>query len=187
LLVAYRQGIFPWYEPGGPILWWSPDPRLVLFPSELRITRRLHRTIRQGKFETRFDSAFDRVIQACADTPREHEDGTWITTEMQRAYIRLHELGYAHCMESWRNDRLVGGIYGVQIGRCFCGESMFHHEPDASKVALVALADRLLQEGIEMIDCQVPSDHLLRLGAREISRAEFLLRLRTGMRKYATV
>jgi leucyl/phenylalanyl-tRNA--protein transferase len=182
LLTAYRQGIFPWYEPGGPILWWSPDPRLVLFPSELRITRRLRRTIRQGRFETRFNTAFAAVIRACAETPRDHEEGTWITPEMQQAYIRLHELGYAHCMESWRDGRLVGGIYGVRVGRCFCGESMFHRESDASKVALAALVERLRREGVDLIDCQVASDHLIRLGAREIPRARFLSYLRAGLR-----
>jgi leucyl/phenylalanyl-tRNA--protein transferase len=180
LLVAYRQGIFPWYEPGGPILWWSPDPRLVLLPTELRITRRLRRTIRQGRFQTRYNTAFSQVICACAETPREHEDGTWITPEMQQAYIRLHELGHAHCMETWRDGRLVGGIYGVRVGRCFCGESMFHREADASKVALVALVDRLSNEGVNMIDCQVASEHLIRLGAREIPRARFLKFLKSG-------
>jgi leucyl/phenylalanyl-tRNA--protein transferase len=178
LLAAYRRGIFPWYEPGGPILWWSPDPRLVLFPQELRISSRLSRTIRQGRFETRYDTAFAQVIRACAEVPRAHEEGTWITPEMQRAYIRLHELGHAHSMESWRGGLLVGGIYGVRVGRCFCGESMFHLEPDASKVALTALVQRLEAEGIELIDCQVASEHLLRLGAREIPRARFLAYLK---------
>jgi len=180
LLAAYRQGIFPWYEPGGPILWWSPDPRLVLFPGELKISRRLRRTIAQGRFDTRYNTAFAQVITACAEVSRAHEDGTWITPEMQRAYIRLHELGHAHCMESWREGRLVGGIYGVRVGRCFCGESMFHYETDASKVALAALVDRLRADGVELIDCQVSSEHLLRLGAREISRSSFLKYLRTG-------
>jgi leucyl/phenylalanyl-tRNA--protein transferase len=180
LLAAYRRGIFPWYEPGGPILWWSPDPRLVLFPGELSISRRLTRTIRQGRFETRYSTAFAQVIRACALVPRAHEEGTWITPEMQRAYIRLHELGHAQSMESWRGDRLVGGIYGVRVGRCFCGESMFHLEPDASKVALAALAERLEAEGMELIDCQVASEHLLRMGAREIPRARFLAYLKPG-------
>jgi leucyl/phenylalanyl-tRNA---protein transferase len=181
LLAAYRRGIFPWFEPGGPILWWSPDPRMVLLPGDLRISRRLRRTMRQGRFETRFDTAFARVIQACAETLREHEDGTWITAEMQQAYIRLHELSHAHSMETWRGDRLVGGIYGVRVGRCFSGESMFHHETDASKVALAALVDRLHAEGVDLIDCQIPSEHLRRLGAREIPRAEFLRRLEDGL------
>jgi leucyl/phenylalanyl-tRNA--protein transferase len=174
LLAAYRQGIFPWYEAGGPILWWSPDPRLVLFCDELHISRRLERTIRQGRFETRYDTAFAEVIRACANTPRTHEDGTWITCEMEEAYIRLHQLGHAHCMESWRCGKLVGGIYGVRVGRCFCGESMFHRETDASKVALAALVRRLQAEGVNVIDCQVASEHLKSLGAREIPRRRFL-------------
>ena len=128
----------------------------------------------------RYDTAFAQVIKACAEIPRKHEEGTWITPEMQQAYIRLHELGHAHCMESWRDGELVGGIYGVRVGRCFCGESMFHRQPDASKVALVALVQRLTTEGVGIIDCQVASEHLVRLGAREISRSSFLHFLRTG-------
>ena len=180
LLAAYRQGIFPWYEAGGPILWWSPDPRLVLFCDELHISRRLERTIRQGRFETRYNTAFAEVIRGCALTPRTHEDGTWITREMQEAYIRLHQLGHAHCMESWRSGALVGGIYGVRVGRCFCGESMFHRETDASKVALAALVTRLGAEGVVLIDCQVASEHLKSLGAREISRRRFLKLLKAA-------
>jgi len=185
LLNAYRQGIFPWYEPGGPILWWSPDPRLVLFPAEIRVSARLRRTIRQERFETRFNTAFAAVIKACAQVPRKHEEGTWITPEMQQAYIRLHKLGHAHCMESWRDGELVGGIYGVRVGRCFCGESMFHRQTDASKVALVALVRRLTTEGVSLIDCQVASEHLLRLGAREIPRARFLQFLKSGLEEHA--
>ncbi|MDR3620637.1 MAG: leucyl/phenylalanyl-tRNA--protein transferase [Paludisphaera borealis] len=181
LLAAYRHGVFPWYETGGPILWWSPDPRLVLFPSELRVSRRLRRTLRSDRFEIRYDTSFAQVIRACAETPREHEDGTWITTEMQAAYIRLHKLGHAHCMEAWRDGALVGGVYGVLVGRCFCGESMFHTETDASKVALVALVERLEADGVGFIDCQVKSEHLLRLGAREIPRDEFLMHLAGGL------
>ncbi len=185
LLNAYRQGIFPWYEPGGPILWWSPDPRLVLFPAELRVSARLRRTIRQERFETRFNTAFAAVIKACAQVPRKHEEGTWITPEMQQAYIRLHELGHAHCMESWRDGELVGGIYGVRVGRCFCGESMFHRQTDASKVALVALVRRLTTAGVSLIDCQVAREHLLRLGAREIPRASFLQFLKPSLEEHA--
>jgi len=183
LLAAYRHGIFPWYEDGGPILWWSPDPRLVLFPSELRVSRRFRRTLRSGRFEIRFDSAFEQVIRACAETPRNHEDGTWITAEMQAAYIRLHQLGHAHCMEAWRDGELVGGVYGVRVGRCFCGESMFHTETDASKAALVALVERFQADGVDLIDCQVKSEHLLRLGAREIRRDEFLMHLGRGLKE----
>ncbi len=181
LLAAYRQGIFPWYEPGGPILWWSPDPRLVLLPAELHVPERLRRTIRQGRFKTRYDTAFARVIKACAEVQRKHEDGTWITPEMQQAYIRLHDLGHAHSMESWQDGELVGGIYGVRVGRCFCGESMFHRQPDASKVALVALVQHLTTEGVDLIDCQVSSEHLIRLGAREVPRSGFLRFLKHGL------
>lgn len=182
LMAAYRQGIFPWFEPEGPILWWSPDPRLVLFADEVRITRRLARTIRQARFETRHDTAFAQVIRACAETPRRHESGTWITPEMQRAYIRLHELGHAHCMESWSGGKLVGGVYGIRVGRVFCGESMFHHETDASKVALAAMIEQLRHEGVDLIDCQVASQHLISFGAREISRAAFLRHLKSGLK-----
>jgi leucyl/phenylalanyl-tRNA--protein transferase len=182
LLAAYRSGVFPWFEAGGPILWWSPDPRLVLFPNELRVSRRLRRTLRSARFEIRCDTAFPQVIRACAETPRNHEDGTWITPEMQAAYIRLHKLGHAHSMEAWRDGVLVGGVYGVLVGRCFCGESMFHTEADASKAALVALVERLEADGVAMLDCQVKSEHLLRLGAREIPRDEFLMHLTSGLR-----
>ncbi|QEH38498.1 Leucyl/phenylalanyl-tRNA--protein transferase [Aquisphaera giovannonii] len=182
LLAAYREGIFPWYEAGGPILWWSPDPRAVLFLDELKVSRRLARTIRSGRFETRHDTAFAAVIRACAEASRPGEDGTWITAEMQRAYIRLHELGHAHSTEAWRDGKLVGGIYGVRVGRCFCGESMFHAETDASKVALVALVGRLKAEGVTMMDCQVASGHMLSLGAREIPRRRFLEELAAGLR-----
>ncbi len=181
LIAAYRQGIFPWYEAGGPILWWSPDPRLILVPGELRVSERLRRTIRQGRFQVQFNSAFADVIKACANVPRKHEEGTWITLEMQQAYIKLHELGHAHCMETWRDGELVGGIYGVQVGRCFCGESMFHRQTDASKVALVALVERLAANGVRLIDCQVTSEHLVRLGAREIPRSQFLDVLQSGL------
>lgn len=181
LLAAYGQGIFPWYEEGGPILWWSPDPRCVIFPKELRVSRRLERTIRQGRFETRFDHDFRAVIEACASTPREGEDGTWITPEMQAAYQRLHLMGHAHSMEAWRDGRLAGAIYGVRLGRSFFGESMFHHERDASKVALVALVRRLGAEGVRVVDCQMTSEHLLSLGAREITRSEFVELVRQGL------
>ncbi len=179
LLAAYRLGIFPWYEPGGPILWWSPDPRLVLPVEEFRLHRRLQRTIRQGRFETRHDTAFASVIRACAQVRRTHEDGTWITPEMQEAYVRLHDLGHAHCTETWRDGTLVGGIYGVRVGGCFCGESMFHYETDASKIALAALVARLRDEGGGLIDCQIASEHLIGLGAREIPRRAFLEYLRS--------
>lgn len=181
LIAAYRRGIFPWYEPGGPILWWSPDPRFVLFPSELRVSHRLRRTIRSGRFEIRRDTAFDRVVRACAETPRDHEDGTWITPEMQAAYGQLHRMGLARSVEAWRDGDLVGGVYGVLAGRCFSGESMFHVATDASKVALAALVEDLAAGGVELLDCQVRSEHMLSLGAREIPRDEFLMRLARGL------
>ena len=185
LMAAYRRGIFPWYEDGGPILWWSPDPRLVLFPNELRVSKRLGRTLRSGRFEIRHNTAFAQVIRACAETPRDGEDGTWITPEMRASYIRLHQLGHAHSVEAWRDGVLVGGVYGVRVGRCFCGESMFHHQTDASKVALVALVERLKAEGVTLLDCQIRSEHLVRFGAREIPRDEFLMHLARGLKDEA--
>lgn len=185
LMAAYRRGIFPWYEDGGPILWWSPDPRLVLFPNELRVSKRLARTIRSGRFEVRHNTAFAQVIRACAETPRDGEDGTWITPAMRAAYIRLHQLGHAHSVEAWRDGVLVGGVYGVWVGRCFCGESMFHHQTDASKVALVALVEHLKTEGVSLLDCQIKSEHLVRFGAREIPRDEFLMHITRGLKDEA--
>lgn len=178
LLAAYRRGIFPWYD-RPPILWWSPDPRLVLFPEEVHVARRLARTIRSGRFETRVDTAFREVMTRCASIPRRHEIGTWINADILRAYGELHDAGYAHSVESWRDGRLVGGIYGVRIGGAFFGESMFAVESDASKVALVALAAECRRRGVGLIDCQVTSEHMLRMGAREMRRAEFLARLKT--------
>jgi len=172
LLAAYRHGIFPWYNPGEPILWWSPDPRLVLVPADIRISRSLRRTLRQRRFEVRFNTAFARVVAACA-APRDPGGGTWITPEMQRAYLRMHELGYAHSVESWVDDRLVGGLYGMALGRAFFGESMFSHHRDASKVALAHLAAYLETQDFAVIDCQMTTAHLLSLGAREMPRGEF--------------
>lgn len=168
LLAAYRRGIFPWYSEGQPLLWWSPDPRLVLVPSEIRISRSLGKILRRGRFEIRFDTAFAEVVAACAG-PRKGASGTWITPEMQRAYVRMHELGYAHSVEAWDDGQLVGGLYGMALGRVFFGESMFSALPDASKVALV----HLCAAGYALIDCQLPSDHLARLGARTMSRCSF--------------
>lgn len=176
LIAAYRAGIFPWYDEP-PILWWSPDPRLVLFPEELHVSRRLRRTIRQGRFEVRHDTAFDHVVRHCAEAVRPGELGTWITAEMREAYGRLHRLGCAQSTECWRDGRLVGGTYGVRLGAAFFGESMFHVETDASKVAFVALVERLQSERVTLIDCQVTSPHLLRFGARELPRTEFIRRL----------
>jgi leucyl/phenylalanyl-tRNA---protein transferase len=176
LLNAYRAGIFPWYNADQPILWWSPDPRATLFPERLRITRSLRKTLRNKGLRVSFDQSFGQVLHACAG-PRGYTRDTWITAEMAVAYQRLHRQGHAHSVEVWEGDRLVGGLYGVALGRAFFGESMFSRQRDASKVALVFLADRALAWGIELIDCQVHSEHLASLGALELSRREFCRRL----------
>ena len=169
LLCAYRRGIFPWFSDGQPILWWSPDPRAVLWPDTLRIGRTLRRRMRREAFTVTVDTAFDRVIRECA-APRPGQDGTWITREMVDAYARLHRAGHAHSVECWRGAELAGGLYGVAIGRAFFGESMFSRVTDASKVALV----HLCALGFGLIDCQLPNPHLARLGAVEVDRRRFL-------------
>ncbi len=181
LLLAYQCGIFPWYADGQPILWWSPDPRFVLELEEFRVSRRLRQILKQGIFEVTFDRAFAPVIQACASVPRKGQDGTWITPEMQKAYIRLHEQGFAHSVESWLNGELVGGIYGVSLGRCFFGESMFSSKSNASKVALATLVQSLKAWGFHMLDAQVTTQHLISLGAKEIPRSVFLKRLQKAL------
>ena len=178
LLEAYRQGIFPWYGPEDPILWWSPHPRLVLFPQNLHISRRLQRTIRSGKFKVTADTVFAQVIAACASTLRKEGRGTWLSDEMQEAYIHLHQLGFAHSIECWHEDELTGGLYGIALDRVFFGESMFSTVSDASKVALASLVQLAETHSIELIDCQVSSGHLQRLGANEIGRDHFLRLLR---------
>lgn len=178
LVAAYRRGIFPWYSQGQPVLWWCPDPRAVLFPAEFRRTRSLSQSERNRGFEVRFDTAFEAVIDACA-APRRSGPGTWITREMRAAYCELHALGPAHSIETWRAGELVGGLYGVQLGRVFFGESMFSEERDASKVGLSALVRRALASGIELIDCQLASRHLGSLGSRSLPRREFLRHLET--------
>jgi leucyl/phenylalanyl-tRNA--protein transferase len=177
LLDAYRLGIFPWGTVDGLPLWYSPDPRMVLFPAEFRLTRSLRKTLRAGRFTVRFDTDFAGVMQACAMTPRAGQDGTWITPEMKDAYCRLHELGWAHSVESYEGDTLVGGLYGMAIGRMFYGESMFSHRTDASKVAFAHLVRYLEATQFGMIDCQMYTDHLASLGGREIPRNAFLTRL----------
>lgn len=174
---AYRHGIFPWFSAGEPILWWSPDPRMALFPAEFKISRSLRRTLRAGDYEVRLDSAFPEVIRACAETPRPGQPGTWITREMQRAYRQLFELGIAHSVECWQAGHLIGGLYGLAIGRMFYGESMFSRASDASKIAAAHLARFLETQGFGMIDCQMKTPHLASLGAREIPRSDFLTRL----------
>jgi leucyl/phenylalanyl-tRNA--protein transferase len=172
LIEAYRQGIFPWFSEGDPVLWWSPDPRMVLFPEELKVSRSLRKTLQRGIYETRFDSAFREVMEACAE-PREGQNGTWIMPEMIAAYTRLHHIGLAHSVESWREGELVGGLYGIALGKVFFGESMFSRATDASKVALVRLVEALRERGFRVIDCQQATAHLASLGAREIPRTEF--------------
>ena len=172
LLEAYRHGIFPWFSEGDPILWWSPDPRMVLFPAELKVSRSLRKSVDRGAFETRVDTAFREVIEACA-APRDGRAGTWIVPEMVEAYVRLHELGFAHSVESWRDGELAGGLYGLALGQVFFGESMFARATDASKVALVKLAERLVAADCRVIDCQQATAHLASLGAREIPRKTF--------------
>jgi leucyl/phenylalanyl-tRNA---protein transferase len=172
LLAGYRQGIFPWFSEDDPILWWSPDPRMVLFPEELRISRSLAKALRNRPHEIRFDRAFPAVIAACA-APRANTSGTWITDPMREAYQRLHRLGWAHSVETWIDGELAGGLYGVALGRVFFGESMFTRARDASKMALAALVERCTREGIALIDCQMRTEHLATLGAREIPRREF--------------
>lgn len=173
LLNAYRQGLFPWYSEAQPILWWSPDPRMVLYPDELHISRSLRKTLRRGHFQVTVDRAFDAVIRACAN-PRPDDAGSWLVGEMITAYRELHALGHAHSIETWRDGALVGGLYGVAQGAAFFGESMFSSATDASKIALVHLTELCRRGGIELIDCQIHSDHLASLGAREIARSAFL-------------
>lgn len=172
IIEAYCQGIFPWFSEGEPILWWSPHPRMVLFPGELKVSRSLRKAVASGRFETRYDTAFAQVMQGCA-APRPGQPGTWIVPEMLRAYARLHEMGYAHSVESWKDGELAGGLYGLHLGGVYFGESMFSREADASKVALVKLVGRLQGLGVRMIDCQQATRHLASLGAREIARREF--------------
>ena len=174
LLLAYRMGIFPWYSRYEPILWWSPDPRLVLYPGELRVSRSLQKTIKKGLFRVTLDQAFEAVITACAQSRTSADEGTWIVEEMVDAYCNLHESGFAHSVEAWREDKLVGGLYGVSLGRCFFGESMFTYISNASKVAFVALVKHLQALNFYLIDCQVTTPHLLKFGAREIPRARYL-------------
>lgn len=174
LLAGYRRGIFPWYSEGQPILWHSPDPRFVLLPGHLHAPRSLEKVLRRKTYQLRADSAFTEVLQACAEVPRPGQDGTWITGEMQEAYRVLHRLGHAHSVEAWEDGTLVGGLYGVVVGRVFFGESMFTRAPDASKAAFLTLARALFDAGCLLIDCQVETDHLARFGARDIPRRRFL-------------
>jgi len=172
LLEGYRRGIFPWFSEGDPILWWSPDPRMVLFPEDLKISRSLAKTLRNRRYEVRFDFGFDTVMAACA-APRAGEPGTWISEDMREAYGRLQRLGHAHSVETWIDNELAGGLYGVALGRVFFGESMFSRATDASKIALAALVAHLRSSGFGLIDCQMRTPHLESLGARELPRRQF--------------
>lgn len=176
LMTAYSMGIFPWYSKEHPILWWSPDPRMVLFPEKLKISKSMRQLIRRKTFEVSFNQDFEQVIKNCAEIIRKGQEDTWITAEMKKAYIRLHELGFAHSVEVWKKDKLVGGLYGVYLKnqKVFCGESMFSKESNSSKFGLIKLVEKLKQENIKLIDCQVYSKHLESLGAEEIPRKQFL-------------
>jgi leucyl/phenylalanyl-tRNA--protein transferase len=181
LLEAYRLGIFPWYSDDQPILWWSPDPRLVLEIGDFKTSRSLHKTLRKGVFDVTFDRAFADVIRACSSIRREGQSGTWITEEMQEAYINLHGLGYAHSVESWFGGKLAGGLYGVSLGKAFFGESMFHWRTDASKVALANLVEKLKTWDFHFIDSQMTTGHMISLGAKELPRRVFLKRLQSAL------
>jgi len=183
LLMAYRMGIFPWFSNNQPIMWWSPDPRLVLFPDEIRVSRTLKKIIKKKVFHVTMDSAFDQVINQCAQVRLQNNQATWIVEEMIDAYCKLHEFGYAHSVEAWHQGELAGGIYGVSLGRCFFGESMFTQVSNASNVALVKLVEYLLSLSFDMIDCQIVTKHLIRFGAKEIPRARFLEKLNASLEK----
>jgi leucyl/phenylalanyl-tRNA--protein transferase len=181
LLLAYSMGIFPWFSNPEPIMWWSPDPRLVLYPDELRVSRSLQKTIKKGVFQITLDQAFEQVISECAKVRRKQNEGTWIVPDMIDAYCELHISGFAHSVETWQNDALVGGLYGVSLGNCFFGESMFTHATNASKVAFVALVEHLKANSFDLIDCQVTTGHLVSFGAREIPRDMFLEQLKQSL------
>ncbi|MCK5484705.1 MAG: leucyl/phenylalanyl-tRNA--protein transferase [Desulfobacterales bacterium] len=181
LLLAYRMGIFPWYSKDEPIMWWSPDPRLVLYPSELKVSKSLKKTIKKRLFQVTVDQAFESVIKACAQSRTRMQEGTWIVNDMIAAYCNLHESGLAHSVETWQAGKLTGGLYGVSLGKCFFGESMFTRTSNASKVAFVALVELLKTLNFNLIDCQVTTAHLLSFGAREIPRTRFLKELEKSL------
>ena len=181
ILLAYSMGIFPWYSDSSPILWWSPDPRLVLIPAELKVSRSLRQVIKKGVFSVTMDTTFERVIRNCAEVNRRGQQGTWITEEMIGAYIRLHCAGYAHSVESWDSGELVGGLYGIALGKVFFGESMFAIKSNASKVAFITLVQYLKKLSFSFIDCQVTTEHLKSLGAKEVSRKKFLQMLKKAL------
>ena len=174
ILLGYSRGIFPWYDEDSPILWWSPDPRCALFTHKLHVNARLRRTLRKCAFSFSVDTCFERVIRLCSEVSRPGQDGTWIVPDMREAYLRLHELGHAHSVEVWDGGELVGGLYGVKLGRVFFGESMFHLRSYASKAAVVFLVEQLRAQGVELLDCQQATPHMMRFGAEEIPRRRFL-------------
>jgi len=183
LVAAYAAGIFPWYSEDMPILWWSPDPRLVLFPEEIHLSRRLRRTMRSGRYAVRADTAFEHVIRRCSAKPRPGQDGTWITPDMIEAYVRLHRRGLAHSIEAWEGNELAGGLYGVSLGAAFFGESMYTDRPDASKVAFATLVEWLALRRFDLVDCQVATAYLQGFGARDVPRREFLGRLARALER----
>jgi leucyl/phenylalanyl-tRNA--protein transferase len=183
LILAYQNGIFPWYSEGNPIMWFSPNPRLVLFPDELRVSKSLRRVLNSEYFEIRFDTAFDEVIMKCATVKRKDQDATWITNDMTDAYVQLHDQGFAHSVETFYEDELVGGLYGISLGGAFFGESMFHSMSNASKVSLYCLVEKLKSWGFDFIDSQIPTNHMKSLGAREVDRESFLAMLKLTLKK----
>jgi len=181
LMLAYSQGIFPWYAEDEPIMWWSPNPRMILFPDELKVSKSLKQSINNKEFEIKFDTLFEKVISNCSKSPRSDQDGTWITEQMKQAYTNLHQLGYAHSVETYFNGELVGGLYGISLGKAFFGESMFFTKRDASKIALYFLVQKLKEWDFHFIDAQVETEHLKSMGAQLISRKEFLISLNTAL------
>jgi len=174
LIAAYSTGIFPWFSNNDPILWWSPNPRMILIPDKFKVSKSLKQTLKKDKFKIRVDFAFEEVIDSCNKVPRKEQNGTWITDDMKNAYIKMHKLGLAHSFEAWEGNKLVGGLYGISLGKAFFGESMFHKRTDASKVAFFYLSEFAKKNKFLFIDCQLPTTHLASLGANEISRDDFL-------------
>jgi len=183
LLLAYRSGIFPWFSEGDPLLWWSPDPRCILVPNEMQVSRSLRKILHRGDFQITIDTAFPEVIAACSQMPRKDQDGTWIVPEICEAYTALHLAGFAHSFEVWREGALVGGLYGVSLGGAFFGESMFSKEANASKVALATLAAHCQAWQMPLIDCQMPTPHLIRMGAKTLAREDFLRKLAAALKQ----
>jgi leucyl/phenylalanyl-tRNA--protein transferase len=186
LILAYTSGIFPWYSEGDPILWWSPDPRIIIYPTKFKVSKSLSQSIRNRVFEIKFDHAFEQVIDSCSKVQRNDQDGTWITREMKEAYIKLHQLGFAHSVETYMDGKLAGGLYGISLGRAFFGESMFYYKRDASKIAFYYLVQKLIEWNFQFIDAQVETHHLKNLGAESIPRSEFLVLLQ-GALNYPTI